>query len=157
MKKWLLVYFCCFCSLRLAQRRSSTGSATWRSIPDQTNFENGLAIGQGNVVIHYGTSTIYCDYAQYNPDTRDALVKGNVRIYSDGRVFVGERAVYNFETKELRSVNFHGDFYPFKFASDSFGSLGPNAYQAGNAVMTTSDSSKPDYYIKAKHRADLPA
>ncbi len=117
---------------------------------DETGYENGIAIAQGNVVISYKTTTIYCDYAQYDRDTGDALVKGNVRIYTDGRVFVGERAVYNFTTKELHAVDFHGEFYPFLFSAESFGDIGPNAYQAGNAILTTSDSSKPDYYMKAK-------
>lgn len=149
MKKWLSLILMLLL-LSPAARAQLGGFGDVDITSDNTSFSNGLAIGQGNVVIHYGTSTIYCDYAQYNADTRDALVKGNVRIYSDGHIFVGERAVYNFETKQLRALDFHGDFYPFKFASESFSSLGPNAYEADNAVMTTSDSSKPDYYMKAR-------
>jgi len=150
MKKWLIssLLLLLFLTPSLKAQLSSFGDVEITS--DNTSFENGLAVGQNNVVIRYGTTTIYCDYAQYSPDTRDALVKGNVRIYSDGHLFTGERAVYNFETKTLRSVNFHGDFYPFKFATESFGSLGPKAFEAGNAVLTTSDSSKPDYYMQAK-------
>ena len=100
--------------------------------------------------IRYANSSLYCDYAQYNPDTRDVLVKGNIRIYRDGHLFVGERAVFNLETKTLHAADFHGEFYPFKFAAESFTSLGPKAFQAENATMTTSDSSKPDYYFKAR-------
>src|SRR5207302_9666831 len=48
---------------------------------EQTRFEGGVAIAEGNVIIQYAETTIYCDYAEYNPDTRDVLVRGNVRIY----------------------------------------------------------------------------
>ena len=38
-----------------------------------TRFEGGVAIAEDNVQIHYGDYSIYCDYAEYNPDTRDVL------------------------------------------------------------------------------------
>ena len=115
-----------------------------------TKFEGGVAIAENNVVIQYGASTIYCDYAEYNPETRDVLVRGNVRIYRDKYVFTGDRAVYNLETKELHAADFRGDFTPFLFSADTLASLSANAFQAGDASFTTSDSSKPDYQLKAK-------
>jgi lipopolysaccharide assembly outer membrane protein LptD (OstA) len=156
MKKWLLLsLLILLLPPSMKAQFGGVGGPALGEIPvdinsDETSFENGIAVAQGNVEISYKTTTIYCDYAQYDRDTGDTLVKGNVRIYTDGHLFVGERAVYNFNTKELRSVNFHGDFYPFKFAADSFSSIGPNAYQGNNAILTTSDSSKPDYYLKAR-------
>ena len=115
-----------------------------------TKFEGGVAIAENNVVIQYGAATIYCDYAEYNPETRDILVRGNVRIYRDKFVFIGDRAVYNLETKDLHGADFRGSSEPFLFSADSFASLNPNAFQTGNATFTTSDSSKPDYYLKSK-------
>jgi lipopolysaccharide assembly outer membrane protein LptD (OstA) len=116
----------------------------------QTRFENGLAVGEGNVEIRYGTTSLYCDYAQYNPDTRDVLLRGNVRIYHEGQLFTGERAVYNLETKKLHAADFRGEVFPFKFYTESLTTLGPKAFMAENATMTTSDSSKPDYFLKAR-------
>src|SRR5688572_32289444 len=66
---------------------------------EETRLESGIAVAEGNVVIQYGTILIYCDFAQYNPDTRDVLVQGNVRLYRDGQLFTGDRALYNLETK----------------------------------------------------------
>lgn len=151
MKKWLLLLL----SLLLLSPSLRAQLPSPTDVPvdiesDNTSFDNGVAIAQGHVVIRYKTTTIYCDYAQYDRDTGDALAKGNVRIYSDGHLFTGERAVYNFLTKELHAADFHGDFYPFNFSTQAFGDIGPNAYQARNATMTTSDSSKPDYYLQAK-------
>ena len=152
MNKWLLFFLLI---LTLAPSIKAQLPTFTTDVPvdiesDETSFENGVAIAKGDVVIRYKTTTIYCDYAQYDRDTGDALVRGNVRIYTDGRVFNGERAVYNFTTKAIHAMNFEGEVYPFKFDAESFEDLGPNAYQAGNAVMTTSDSSKPDYYLKAR-------
>lgn len=137
-------------SLPAGAQLASFGDVPVEINADQTRFENGLAVGENNVVIRYGATTIYCDYAQYNPDTRDALLRGNIRIYRDGQLFTGERAVFNFETKTLRAADFHGESYPFKFTADTVSSIGPKAFEARDAVMTTSDSSKPDYYFKAR-------
>jgi LPS-assembly protein len=117
---------------------------------ESTRMENGLAIAEDNVYIRYGETAIYCDYAQYNPDTRDVYLSGNVRIYRDGRLFVAERALYNLETKILNMADFTGESLPFRFAGASLSTLGPNAYLVKDGVFTTSDSSKPDYTIRAK-------
>jgi lipopolysaccharide assembly outer membrane protein LptD (OstA) len=130
--------------------------ATFTSMPvdivnaEETHFDNGVAIAEGNVVIQYGTTTIYADYGEYHTDTRDVFVRGHVRIYEEGEVFVGERAVYNLETKQLHAANFRGDFYPFRFSADSISSIGPKAYLTKDSSFTTSDSSIPDYQLRAK-------
>ena len=103
-----------------------------------------------NVVLGYGEVRIYCDHAQYDDSTRDVLVEGNVRIFRGGRLFVGESAIYNLETKVLNASTIRGDFAPFTFQGQSLGTLGPKAYFVKNGVFTTSDNSKPDYSIRAR-------
>ena len=117
---------------------------------EQTRFEGGIAIADRNVVIRYGDVTIYCDYATYNPDTRDVLLSGNVRLYRQGQLFTGDRALYNLETKVLNAASFRGDFTPFAFAGSTLSTLGSNAYLVKDGVFTTSDSSKPDWHIRAR-------
>ncbi len=117
---------------------------------DETRFEGGLAVAEREVVIRYGGTTIYCDFAQYNPDTRDVLVQGNVRIFRDGQQFTGERGVYNLETKVLRAADFRGEFTPFAFGGDTLSSMTGSGYLVKGGIFTTSDSSKPDYVIKAR-------
>jgi LPS-assembly protein len=120
---------------------------------DSTNFDNGVAIAEGNVIIQFGTTTIYADYAEYHTDSYDVLARGHVRIYSGEEVFVGERAVYNLHTQQLHAANFAGDFYPFRFSADTVSSLsttGQKAYLVRDASFTTSDSSAPDYQLRAK-------
>ena len=116
----------------------------------ETRFVGGVAIAEQNVIIRYRDTTIYSDYAEYNDETRDVLVRGNVRIYREGHTFIGDRAVYNLETKQLRAANFKGDFYPFQFSAESLTTSGPSEYTLKDANFTTSDSSKPDYFLRAK-------
>ena len=117
---------------------------------ESTRVENGLAIAEQNVVIRYKDTSIYCDYGQYNPDTRDLFLSGNVRIYREGRLFTAERALYNLETKVFNTADFQGETLPFRFGGQTLSTLGSNAYLVKDGLFTTSDSSKPDYYIRAR-------
>ncbi len=164
MRKWLTPFLLLLCAAAAAHAQfGSFGDVPIEINADSTQFIGGVAVAEGHVIVQYGAVTIYSDYAQYNPDTRDVLVRGNVRIYrgmeqktaaggtaQSGQLFIGERAVYNLETKQLHAADFKGDSYPFHFAADTLTSIGPNAFQVQDAVFTTSDSSKPDYYVKAK-------
>src|SRR5271166_5433568 len=75
---------------------------------DATRYEGGVAIGEGNVVVRYGIVTIYCDYAEYNPDTHDIILRGNVRFFQDRYAFVADRAIYNVQTRQLKMSDFGG-------------------------------------------------
>lgn len=151
MKKLYAILALCLLSLVSARAQfGSFGDVPVEINADETRIEGNIPIAEGNVIIRYDTVVIYCDYAQYDQDTRDVLVSGNVRIYRDGQLFTGERALYNLETKRLSAADFRGEFIPFRFSGESFSSLGNNAYLVKEGVFTTSDNSKPDYHIKAR-------
>ncbi len=116
----------------------------------ETKFEGGVAIAQKHVVIHYGDVAIYSEYAEYNPDTHDVLLKDRVRIYRGDYLFVCDRAVYNLETKKLNAADFGGAKTPFLFTGENLSSIQENEYKVYNGSLTTSDSSKPDYHLKAR-------
>lgn len=116
----------------------------------ETRFVGGVAVAENNVIIHYGETSIYADYVQYNPETRDVLAVGNVRLYRDGRLVEGERVLYNLESKLLRTSDFRSSAFPFFVKGESVSSLNEGVgFEARNIIATTSDSSKPDYFIKA--------
>jgi LPS-assembly protein len=151
MRKFITFLACVLAGL--AGARAQFGS--FSDVPieinaQETRIEGGVAVADRDVVIRYGEVLIYCDYAQYNPDTRDVLTTGNVRIYREGQLFTGERALYNLETKRLSAADFRGEFTPFRFAGESLSSLGSNTYLIKDGIFSTSDNSKLDYYIKAK-------
>jgi len=115
-----------------------------------TRFENGTAIADNNVQIHYNGIAIYADHAEYNPDTRDVLLLGNVRIYSGDDLFNGQRVFYNLETKQTRAMEFDGGHYPLKFSSLSARGFGTRQFELRDSSITTSDSSMPDWHVQAK-------
>ncbi|PWU07013.1 MAG: hypothetical protein C5B47_06775 [Verrucomicrobia bacterium] len=116
----------------------------------ETHFEKGVAIADNNVRIHFEDVDIYCDHAEYNPDSRDVLLLGNVRIYSPDGLIAGQRALYNLENKQMRALNFSGSFYPMLFRSISFYSLSRDEFRVRGTYLTTDDSSQPDFHVQAK-------
>ena len=151
MKYWSqLVLALLLCALPQARGQfGNFGDIPIEINAEETRFEGGVAVAEGNVVIRHGDVTIYSDFGQYSPDTHDVLVTGNVRIFREEKVFTGERAIYNLETKQLTGSDFHGSMYPYYFSADTIHSLG-SGYKVEHMVATTSDSSKPDCTIHAR-------
>src|SRR3954462_12069469 len=83
------------------------------SATGDTNYENGIATAHGNVSIHAGDADIYADSVRYNPTTHEVLAEGNVRIYRVQGLFVGDRAIYNTETKKIQAVDIRTDKEPY--------------------------------------------
>ena len=79
----------------------------------ETNYENGLATARDNVAIHIGDTDIYSDFAQYNSRTHEVLVEGHVRIYRGVNLYLGEHAIYNTDTKQIRSAEMQTEYFPY--------------------------------------------
>lgn len=116
----------------------------------QTRFEGGVAIAEEDVVINYNDISIYADYAEYNPDLKDVLLIGNIRIYTEDNVFTGQRALYNLETKQVRALEFKGQYTPLKFRAESVQAPSLHQFNVRNAFLTVDDSSEPGFHIRAR-------
>lgn len=115
-----------------------------------TRFEGGVAIAEDNVQIHYGDYSIYCDYAEYNPDTRDVLLVGNIRLYTPNEVLTGQRALFNLETKQMRALEFSGARSPMFFNAFAFQAPSSREFRIKDGSVTTDDSSMPSFRIKSR-------
>ncbi len=116
-----------------------------------TNYVNRVATARGNVNITTNDASIFADEAEYNLDTGEAILTGNVRIYRLDTVFVAARALYNFNTKAIRALDFQGARDRFYFSGMSGFSPGAGyEFSAENGSFTTHDSSKPDYRVTAR-------
>jgi len=115
-----------------------------------TRFEGGVAIAEDNVQVHYGDYSIYCDYAEYNPDTRDVLLVGNIRLYTPNELLTGQRALFNLETKQMRALEFAGARPPLYFRAFSLQAPSTREIRVKGAMATTDDSSMPDFKVKSK-------
>jgi lipopolysaccharide assembly outer membrane protein LptD (OstA) len=116
----------------------------------ETRFENGVAIAEDGVQIHYNDVSIYSDYAEYNPDTRDVLLIGNIRIYTEDNVFTGQRALYNLESKQVRALEFTGQYSPLKFRAMNLQAPSLHQFNVRNADLTTDDSSEPSFHVRSR-------
>lgn len=116
----------------------------------ETRFDGGVAVAENNVQIHFRGTDLYCDYAEYNPETREVLLVGNIRIYNEGQILNGQRAVYNLEKRQVTALDFEGGDQIYKFRTVSLRAPTLKQFQASTLSLTTSDSSQPDYQVKAK-------
>ncbi len=101
------------------QSAQSTGPIPVEITSGETRFEGGVAIAEKDVVVRYGDATIYADYAEYNPNTHDILLRGNVRFFRERYAFNADRAVYNLQTKQLKMTDFGGPKQPFQVIGDT--------------------------------------
>lgn len=115
-----------------------------------TRFEEGVAIAENNVQIHYKEYSIFCDYAEYNPETRDVLLVGNIRLYTPKQVLTGQRALFNLESKQMRALELSGSNSPMLFHAFNFRALSQTEFRVKDAVFTTDDNSKPDFHVKSR-------
>jgi LPS-assembly protein len=151
MRRLLLPVFGLFCACSWAFGQVGTEKQPVEiTASGDTNYENGLATAHGNVVIHAGDADIYSDKATYNPKTHDIVAEGHVRIYRTVGTFVGERAIYNTETKEIKAVNIRTDKQPYLVAGDNVTTISEGAFLVSKGAFTTHDSDKPDFRLQAK-------
>ncbi len=102
-----------------------------------------LAVAKGDVVISVGDTTIYCDYAQYDQETRDVMVSGDVRILRGGKFFAGDRAIYNLESKKLTGSDFRAASGPLMAHAHGIAAAGKDAIEIAGATLTADDSPDP--------------
>jgi len=151
MRKLFLPIFGLLCTVTLAQAQlASEKQPIEITATGDTNYKDGLATAHGNVVIHSGDSDIYADSAQYNSRTREILVEGHVRIYRATGLFVGDRAIYNVDTKEIRAVDMRTDKTPYLIGGENVTTISEGAFLVSKGTFTTHDSSNPDFRLKAR-------
>jgi LPS-assembly protein len=115
-----------------------------------TTYENGLATARDNVAIHVGDTDIYADYAQYNTNTHDVVLRGHVRIYRGLTLYIAESGVYNTDTKQIRAINGRTESEPYFLSGENVQSISENGYLIRSGTFTTHDSSKPDFHLRAR-------
>ena len=116
----------------------------------ETTYNNGIATARDNVAIHIGDTDIYGDFAQYNSQTHEVLVRGHVRIYRDVSLYIADEGVYNIETKQIRTSAVRTEYHPYFLSSQNVNETSNNVYHIENATFTTDDSPRPDFHLHAR-------
>jgi lipopolysaccharide assembly outer membrane protein LptD (OstA) len=151
MRRLVLTVLGLFCACASAFGQAGTEKQPMEiTSSGETKYENGIATAHGNVAIHTGDADIYADSARFNPSTHEVIAEGNVRIYRTVGTFVGERAIYNTETKEIKAVNIKTDKQPYLVAGQNVTTISEGAFLISKGVFTTHDSDKPDFRLVAK-------
>ena len=151
MRKLLLPIFGLLCTAKLAQGElASEKQPIEITATGNTNYQDGLATAHGNVAIHAGDSDIYADSARYNPKTREVFAEGNVRIYRLTGLFVGDRAIYNIDTKKIQAVEMRTDRAPYLVGGENVTTISEGAFLVSKGTFTTHDSSNPDFRLQAR-------
>lgn len=135
---------------RLGAKESDEVRAPIQIESRETSKEGNLAIAKGDVVIGVGDTTIYCDYAQCDIVTRDVLVSGDVRIYRGEKIFVGDRAVYNLDSKKITGSEFRTSAGPFLAEAHSLISTSSDSFEATHGMFTTDNTSDPGFHLRAR-------
>src|SRR4030095_2998427 len=94
----------------------------------RTTYENGLATARDNVAIHFGDTDIYSDFAQYNSAKRTVYLQGHVSIYRGVRLYRGEKATYNLDTKAISPEEMRSGSSPYLFAGKTVTSQSDEEY-----------------------------
>jgi lipopolysaccharide export system protein LptA len=115
-----------------------------------TNYQDGIATAHGDVFIHTGDTDIYCDSGRYNPKTHEVFAEGHVRIYRITGLFIGDRAIYNTQTKKIQAVEMRTDKVPYLVGGEDVTSISEGAFLVKRGSFTTHDSSHPDFRLQAK-------
>ena len=115
-----------------------------------TRSEGNLAIAEGNVVISFGDTVLYCNFAQYDVTTRDVLVSGDVRVYRGDKIFSGDRAIYNLDTKHISGAEFRTAAGPFLAQAHAITSTGSESLEVSRGLFTTDNTSDPGFHLRAR-------
>jgi LPS-assembly protein len=112
-------------------------------------FHGNIGTADGNVVVHYKDETVFADHVIYDRSTKVVIANGNVRIFSDSRVYRGDSITYNLDTKAMESSSFFGEEYPKLLAAKHVTTPEINHYRLTNASLTTSNRESPSFHLHA--------
>ena len=151
MRRSFLTIFSLFCASSVAFGEAGTEKQPMEiTASGSTNYQNGIATAEGNVAIHTGDADIYADHATYDPKTHNVAAQGHVRIYRTVGLFVGDRVIYNTETKEIQAVDMKTDKQPYLVAGDKVTTISEGAFLVSKGAFTTHDSANPDFRLQSK-------
>jgi LPS-assembly protein len=130
--------------------KSSAGEAPIVITADgQNTYVGDIATADDNVVVKYKEDTIFADHVIYDRSTKVVIANGNVRIFSESRVYRGDSITYNLETKAMESSAFLGEEYPKLLSAKQVTTPGINHYRLTNASLTTSNRETPSFHMQA--------
>lgn len=95
---------------------------------------------------------IFADRTFLDANTKTVTLDGNVSIYQGSQLHRGDRAVYHYDTRKVDTKGLASGLGSLLLESDRFRAIeqgGEKIFVGENAGLTTHDSSKPNFWIRA--------
>ena len=112
-------------------------------------YEGGIYYAEDNVTVTYGGDVLMADQVHFNPTTKEATAKGNVRLYMMDQIYRGDLLTYNFRTKKILSEKFRFLDGKMMVEGQSIGTPEIGHYQIDGGHYTTDNRETPSWKVKA--------
>ncbi|MEW6668511.1 MAG: LPS assembly protein LptD [Thermodesulfobacteriota bacterium] len=127
--------------------------AQWQITANKMSYdqEEGLFMGQGDVVLTRSGQVLYARNAIYNEKTGIVEVSGDVRIEVNGDYLTGQRAILdlNNHTGQITKAKLFLRENHYYVAGETIEKLGPDTYLVKGCRLTTCDGETPAWSIAA--------
>ncbi len=110
----------------------------------------GKVVASGNVEAVYRDSKLTCDQAVIYMATKDAYLRGRVRLVQLSGFLKGEEMIYNFETKKGTVLEAEGEAGPWRTRGERAQKIAPDAYIHRGGYLTSCDFEQPHTRLQAK-------
>ncbi len=106
-------------------------------------------VASGSVVAVYKDIKLTCDEATIYLATKDAYLKGSVRIAQAGTLLKGEEIIYNFQTRKGVSLQAEVQADPFRASGDRAHKVADSEFTYRGGYLTTCDFETPHSRVQA--------
>ncbi|WP_187149249.1 LPS-assembly protein LptD [Desulforapulum autotrophicum] len=117
------------------------------------DYERGLYIADGEVVIKGGTTRLEADHLEFNSATNDAMARGHVLLISGEDTVTCEALTINLTTET--GTIYDGTIFVqennFYIRGQKITKTGKDSYLAQQASLTSCNTETPDWKITAKN------
>ena len=112
-------------------------------------YEGGIYYAKDNVVVSYGGDVLMADEVHFNPQSKEATAKGNVRLYMLDQIYRGDLLTYNFRTKKILSEKFRFLDGKMMVEGSSINTPEIGHYEIGEGDYSTDNRETPGWKTKA--------
>jgi LPS-assembly protein len=112
-------------------------------------YEGGIYYAEDNVTVTYGGDVLMADQVHFNPTTKEATAKGNVRLYMMDQIYRGDLLTYNFRTKKILSEKFRFLDGKMMVEGQSIGTPEIGHYEIDGGHYSTDNRETPGWKVKA--------
>ena len=112
-------------------------------------YEGGIYYAEDNVTVTYGGDVLMADQVHFNPTTKEATAKGNVRLYMMDQIYRGDLLTYNFRTKKILSEKFRFLDGKMMVEGQSINTPEIGQYDIDGGHYSTDNRETPGWKVKA--------